>query len=459
MSRSMKIYFFLYVFFLPLLLVAEDDILVRLATESSLSPLFVDSIKNEGSHFENSYLRELEKVIEFDFSHNGMTKVLPKTSERLNQAQKEGKINAYDQAVWKKLNAHFVFKWMVNGNKISSSIYDVHNNKIKIIDDLIFSGKLSEDRRLIHSIADAAHLALFGKKGICSAKIIYTVRTKKSEQNSEQWVTEVWESDYDGANAKQLTQEDCLCVTPTYVPSKMGYKASHFAYVSYRIGQPKIFIASLRDGVSKRLSYLRGNQLMPAINHQRTQLAFICDAAGNPDLFIQDFEPEKGLIGKPRQIFSAPKGTQGTPTFSPDGKKIAFVSNKDGTARIYVISIPNEGASINDIRPLLISKRNKDNTSPAWSVDGKKIAYSSSTQGIRQIWVYDFETGKETQLTQGPGHKENPTWASNSLHLMFNSATEKSSELYLINLNQPDATKISKGNGEKRFPCWEPAYQ
>jgi len=61
------------------------------------------------------------------------------------------------------------------------------------------------------------------------------------------------------------------------------------------------------------------------INPCETRIAFISDITGNPDLFLQDFSPEKGPIGKPRQIFTTHQATQGSPTFSPDGKRIALL--------------------------------------------------------------------------------------------------------------------------------------
>ena len=198
---------------------------------------------------------------------------------------------------------------------------------------------------------------------------------------------------------------------------------------------------------------------MPAISQQRDKVAFISDVTGNPDLFLQNFSPETGAIGKPQQIFSARQATQGSPTFSPDGNKIAFVSDKDGSAKIYVINIPDPGAGLKDIKATLISKANRENTAPSWSPDGNKLAYCSRTSGDRQIWVYDFKTKQEKQVTQGKFHKENPSWAPNSLHLTFNTTDPKSSELFIINLNQSDATQISSGPGEKRFPNWEPRFR
>ena len=116
---------------------------------------------------------------------------------------------------------------------------------------------------------------------------------------------------------------------------------------------------------------------------------------------------------------------------------------------------PSETKSIKDIHATLITKQNRECTAPSWSPDGKKIAYSAMTNGTRQIWIYDFTSREEKQVTQGAGHKENPSWAPDSLHLVFNSSTRSGSELFLINLNQPEAFQITSGKGEKRFPAWE----
>ena len=97
---------------------------------------------------------------------------------------------------------------------------------------------------------------------------------------------------------------------------------------------------------------------------------------------------------------------------------------------------------------------NRDNTSPSWAPDGKKIAYSSLTNGIRQIWIYDFSTREENQLTFGKFHKENPCWAPDSLHIVFNTADTDSSDLFIIDLIEKTPIKITHGPGKKHYPCW-----
>lgn len=433
--------------------VESDSIVVRLATETQLIPMYLTHFNGSESGFDPSYAAQLEKVLHFDLDHNGMTYLLDASNER----EKLVGAGSFNQALkasdWKALTAFYVVKVQIKDKKLSARLFSANAETTKSIDNLSLTGELSSDRRQIHQLADIIHKSLFGKEGIATTRIIYTLKGKQGET----WVSDMWESDYDGANRRQLTKDGGYAITPVYVPPKTGFASGSFFFVSYKTGQPKIYYQSLAQGSApKRLTLLRGNQLMPAITRQRDKLAFISDVTGNPDLFIQEFSPETGAIGKPYQIFSTHLATQGTPTFSPDGSKIAFVSNKDGSPRIYMMDVPKPGTSLNDIKATLITKRNRESSAPAWSPDGTKIAYCAMAQGIRQVWLYDLVTREERQLTQGPGNKENPTWAPNSLHLLFNSSDAGACELYLINLNQTDAAKITSGAGEKRFPCWEP---
>lgn len=404
------------------------DFVVKLETTNQLHPIEISPITSQGSKFSQDYIKELDGIFLFDFNHNAVTVVV-----------KDGKNESIYQ-----LHA------TIKGNEIIAKLKNIAGAEEIEIGPMLLSGYLAEDRRVLHKISDVICEEGFGVKGIASTRILYTLRFFDNGVEK----SDVWESDYDGANAQQLTRHGGYCVTPAYVAVERGKLPTHFIYVSYKTGQPKIYLASLKDGRGDHLLSLSGNQLMPTISRQYDYMAFISDTTGNPDLFLQAFNPKKGITGKPRHLFTAPLATQGTPTFSPDGKKIAFVTNKAGSPRIYSMEIPPAGAPLSSLKLTLLTKFNTENTAPSWSPDGSMIAYCAKSDGVRQIWVYDFKTGQEKQLTSGSGNKENPTWAPNSLSIMYNTTDTKKCELYMIDIKGLKSTKISSGPGDKRFPSW-----
>lgn len=430
----------------------QENIFVRLETEAKRIPLYLSHFIIDNAGIDPGYCDRLERVLQFDMNYNGMTYIVPNTKEKERLAVARELEHTPLPSDWKDMGAFYLLKVKIENRKLSANLFAANTDSAKSVRDIALTGDIAQDRRLIHQLADNIHKALFGTDGIASTRILYTVKTGKGKDP----VSEVWEADYDGENRRQLTNDSGYVVTPVYIPPKPGFTTGGFFFVSYKTGQPKIYYQQINQREPQRLSLLRGNQLMPTLSKQRDKIAFISDATGNPDLFMLEFSPDKGAIGKPYQIFATHQATQGTPTFSPDGKQLAFVSNKDGSPRVYVMNVPSPGTSLKDIKATLLTKVNKESSAPCWSPDGKKIAYCAVTQGVRQIWVYDFTTRQERQLTQGPGNKENPTWAPNSLHLIFNSSDADACDLYLVNLNQREAVKLTSGKGEKRFPCWEP---
>lgn len=454
MSKMKNFLFITFICLFSFCYSEEEEIVVNLATETSLLPLYLAPIADQQAKLDAQYISKLQKVLEFDLNHNGLTYLVKNSPDKDAIVSLQQLEDVAQVAKWKQMNIFFVVKVTVNQHDINASVLAVNARLIRQMNGITLTGDFNADRRKVHQLSDLIHKAISGEDGIASTRILFSL--KKEDPKTKKMISEIWESDYDGGNAHLVVSNDSYNIMPIYVPPQKGFVAGNLFYVSYLTGQPKLYTASLKDGQGQRISLLQGNQLMPAIAGQRNKIAFICDVTGNPDLFLQDFDPQKGPIGKPRQIFASKLATQGSPTFNPKGDKIAFVSNKDGATRIYVMDIPAENTALQDIKVSLISKQSRESSAPNWSPDGSKIAYCSLTNGTRQIWIYDFDANQEYQLTEGPGNKENPTWAPNSLHLMFNSTARRDSELFLVNLNQPNAVKVSSGPGEKHFPDWEP---
>jgi TolB protein len=425
----------------PLLIVCQD-LEVRLSTRSPLKPIYLSNLNNKDPDWR--YFEELRSILEFDLNASGYCSVLERNDKLEESLRIPDARSNFDLIIWKKEKIPFCLALNVNQNQLELTAFNIEKGTSKKYPPIPL------ERHAIHKLADAVQKDLFGKEGIASMKILYTQRTKNGTEKGRDWISEVWVCDSDGAGARQVTNEKSYCLSPFFLPNS----PEEFFYVSEKSGQSKIYRASLSRAEGELMVDLRGNQALPSLSRKGTQIAFITDVAGRPDLFIQNLDERGRMLGKARQLFSAPRATQATPTYSPDGKQIAFVSDKDGPPRIYVLGVI-DAKNTQRQHPRLITKKNRENTSPAWSPDGTKLAYSAKVEGVRQIWVYDFLTDEERPLTAGPQNKENPSWAPDSFHLVYNTETDDTCELYLIHLNQSEPIQISKGPEQKRFASWQ----
>ncbi len=446
----LKIFNFLFLFAIWTLN-AGQELEVRLETKVPLKPIYISRLHTPSDLLDPRYLQELRTALAFDLANNGYSSVVPEREAAEQKIIWPDPRSRFDHAYWKREQIPYVLIVESTSEKFIATTFYVDKGSSKRSAEIKLSGKSEIDRPLIHKLADTIQKDLFGTTGIASLRIIFSERGKNAQAGGPEWYSDIWSADWDGANAKRLTSAKGYCMSPGFLPAAFSHD---YYYVSTDRGQSKIYRAHFNPPKSEVWITLRGNQMLPSLAKNGSQIAFITDVAGRPDLFIQNLDKSGNPVGQSRQLYSTPSATQASPTFSPDGRKIAFVSDKEGSARIYVIDIrdPRE-----ERRPdlKLITRQNRENTSPAWSPDGKRLAYSSRTEGVRQIWIYDFDTGQEWPLTKGAENKENPTWAPDSLHLLYNTETRDISELYMINLHQQEPLPINLGFGQKRFAGWE----
>lgn len=426
---------------------AQEPIHIELLTKQALTPSYISRIECKDNSFDTPYLMQMDMIFDNDLGFSGKMKLLKRDKSKEDLSHSKDPFNKIN---WKTQGVVHYISACIQDKKIELKALNTQTGSIKTFAPIPLSGVIAQDKKVIHHLSDSLIKALFEQEGICSTRILYSYQLNAENTSSKNWKSEIWECDWDGGNARQITRDNSYAVTPAAIaPLKGGHEK--FLYVSYKMGQPKIFLANIKDGSSRKAIDVRGNQLLPTVSPLRNMIAYICDASGRSDLFIQSLNPETGDLGQPQQIFSYPNASQASPSFSPDGKKLAFVSDKDGAARIYTI---NAQYGQKRQEPHLITRINRENTCPSWSPDGKKLAYSSKVEGVRQIWIFDFETKEEKQLTFGPGNKENPSWAPNSEHLVFNSTDHATSDLYVVNISQPQAIKITTGPGKKHYAAW-----
>ena len=147
------------------------------------------------------------------------------------------------------------------------------------------------------------------------------------------------------------------------------------------------------------------------------------------------------------------------PAWSPDGKRIAFASGRgspDGVPDIYVMNADGAG-----VRRLT---RNSDiDEYPSWSPDGRRIVFSS-TAGVafsgetRALWVINSDGSHLRRLTHGQHYDMRPAWSPNGRRIAFESSRGAPRSLprtiWVMNVDGSGARRVIRGIGE--HPGWSP---
>jgi len=149
-----------------------------------------------------------------------------------------------------------------------------------------------------------------------------------------------------------------------------------------------------------------------------------------------------------RLTFSA--GDDANPSWSPDGSKIAFSSNRDGTYEIYVMD-PNGSNQT----PLPTTA---EGTEPDWSPDGSKIAFQSDRDGDFEIYVMNADGSGQTPLTVNDSHDANPVWSPDGTKILFHSDRDGNFAIYVMNANGSGQTRLTDNSTICFQPSWQPLY-
>lgn len=188
--------------------------------------------------------------------------------------------------------------------------------------------------------------------------------------------SDIFVIDADGSNLRKLTDDPLPDRNPVF-----SAKDGEIIFDRHYYGIARLFRMNV-DGTDQRLlTNAEGYELTAAISPDGDSLAFGGDrvTAGSRGLDIRIID----LRDPAREVqLTAMRFHETSPTFSPDGKRIAFTSNADGNHEIYVMNMDGSGM-------LRLTRTKTDELYPEFSKNGRRILYASNREG--KFSIYETE--------------------------------------------------------------------
>jgi Tol biopolymer transport system component len=130
--------------------------------------------------------------------------------------------------------------------------------------------------------------------------------------------------------------------------------------------------------------------------------------------------------------------------------KILFVSTQSGNAQIYVMN-----ADGSDQRALTSGR--EENTQPAWSPNGRRIAYTSvGERGNMEIYVMDADGSNKRRLTDHARPDDAPAWSPDGKQIVFRSYRDRHANLYVMDADGGNLRRLTDNALDKGKPLWSP---
>lgn len=140
------------------------------------------------------------------------------------------------------------------------------------------------------------------------------------------------------------------------------------------------------------------------------------------------------------------------PSWSPDGQQIAFISNRDGSGDIYRMNADGSEQT-------RLTTSDADDFAPAWSPDGQRIAFMAFRDGNPEIYAMNADGSNQTRLTFDNAVEGFPSWSPDSQQIAFMSERDGNREIYVMNADGSNPVRLTTNDAIDDNPAWSPDGQ
>lgn len=211
----------------------------------------------------------------------------------------------------------------------------------------------------------------------------------------------------------------------------------------------QIYAVDSRTGGRVQLTETTANERTPKWSPNGQRVVFSSDRDGNREIYVMDLEAwgAQGTAYEPLNV-TQHEAPDWQPAWSPDGKRIAFSSYRDGNWEIYVINA--DGTN-----PIRVTEQIESDYSPTWSPDGRKLLFVSRRRGSADLFTYEWVTRKLTRLTSDPLDEYDPAWSPDGEWIAYVTRFEPQSDIFLMRADGSGAVNLTDTMYVNELqPCW-----
>ena len=206
-----------------------------------------------------------------------------------------------------------------------------------------------------------------------------------------------------------------------------GAFATRIAYITVKqTGENKRYTLQIADADGFNIQVLLESKeplLSPSWSPDGKKIAYVSFEGKNSAIYIQEI-----LTGQRQRIAAFP-GINSAPDWSPDGSRLAMTLSKDGNTEIYVMNLNNKSLQ-------RLTNHSGIDTEPAWSPDGQKIAFTSDRSGGPQIYEIDARGGRPKRLTFEGKYNARPEYSPTGKYMALVHAVSGSYRIGVLDLDQ-----------------------
>jgi Tol biopolymer transport system component len=220
-------------------------------------------------------------------------------------------------------------------------------------------------------------------------------------------------------------------------------------FCSTRGGTPSLWKVSLAGGEPERIGISGDNAFRPTVSHQGNRLAYT-QLSGGTQVYTVGLEGSKGENNAVKFLDSTRDDT--SPQFSPDGKRVTFESNRSGTHEIWMCD--RDGRNLVQ----LTSFGKGFAGTPRWSPDSKNITFDYRGAENADVYVVNINDAIPRRVTSEPSDDSVPSWSSDGHSIFFASNRTGNQQIWTVSADGGAATQVTKGGGFTSFASPDGKY-